>query len=262
MAESTLSTQFSDFRSLVGHYLGYQRDSTAWTTDQADDINAVLKSGQRLVYNCGYDWSWLKPVATLTLASAEVTVRLPDDFAAVDGNLQVSDGAGTYFRAMAAGPLAPIYQAAAREPDRTGQPLFACVEPVKGTSLHAGQRWQLRFFPTADADYTVVLAYRVNVDAIAVDSPFPYGGAQHAELFLQACKAVAERDIDDIPPGTPQAVHQNSFDRMLEQAKQLDRRTKPHTVGRNRDTGFYRRGGLNYAARPLLPILIDGVHYD
>lgn len=257
MAEPTLAEDRSGIRSKVGYHLGYQRDATAWNDDQADDVDACLQSGQRMVYNCGYDWAWLKPVAALTLAEGASSVRLPDDYAAADGPVVVSTADSSWSISLLLGPWQPIYEGRARQADRTGPPLCLSHQPVKGTSLATGQRFEFQVFPAADQDYTLTFAYRVNADAFDAANPFPYGGAQHAELFLQACKAAAERDIDNIPPGTPAAVHQASFGQMLEQAKQLDRRTKPHTVGYNRDMSDRRRRGWNEVPRPLLPIIVE-----
>lgn len=263
MPEPTLSTAYSDLRSKVAHFLGYGRDPDVWTDNQAEDIDAVLKSGLRMFYHSGYDWSFLKPVATLSLVSGANTVLLPDDYAQADGPIIVSvSGESVSYRALPLGPWQPIYQAEVRQPGYQGIPQYVCEEPVKGTSPDRGQRRQLHVFPAADTNYVLTFAYRLNADALSVALPYAYGGAQHSETILQACKAAAERDIDDIPLDSPQAVHQKSFAVMLEQSKMLDRRTKPHTVGVNRDLSDFRRRGRNYLPRPLLPITVQGVIYD
>lgn len=253
---------YSDLRSKAAFYAGYGRDSTAWTTDQIADIDDVVKGGQRLVYNCGWDWSWLKPVVTLTFLSGTNTVPLPDDFAAADGPVQVSiSGAASYYCSLPLGPYQPIYQMQGRQPTQSGIPQYACVEPLRGTSTQAGQRWQMRVWPLADQDYQLTFAYRLSADATSGALPYLYGGSQHSELFLQAVKAAAERDLDNIPPTSPQAVHQASFKEMLQASIAMDRRNKPHTVGMQPATGL-RGNRHRYVTRPLLPILVQGVLYD
>lgn len=226
------------------------------------DIAISVKGGQRLVYNCGHDWSFLKPVATLTLPAGASTLPLPDDYAAADGPIQIGvASSSSYYHSLVLGPWQPIYQMESRQPGQTGIPQYVCEQVTKGTTPTAGQRMVLHFFPAADQDYQLNFAYRLNVDATSGALPYLYGGSQHSELFLAACKAAAERDIDNIPAAAPNAVHQQSFAALLEAAKMLDRRSKPHTVGRMPATGLYGNG-QPYIRRPLLPILVQGVLYD
>lgn len=263
MSEPTLATDYEDLRSKVGFYLGYGRTSTAWTVDQLADIADVVKGGQRLVYNSGYDWGFLKPVTTLTLLSGTDTLALPDDYAQADGPIQVGiPGSQSYYQSMQLGPWQPVYQMGQRQPDTTGIPMYLCEEPLKGTQATQGQRMQLRVWPTADQDYTLTFAYRLNANAVTGNLPYLYGGSQHSELFLQACKAAAERDLDNIPATSPQAVHQPAFAQALQASIMMDRRSKPHTVGMQPPTGLQGNNTRRYMDRVLLPILVQGVLYD
>ena len=50
MAESTLSSQYSDFRIAIAHFMGLGIDSTAWSTDEVSRIAMILKRGLRQFY--------------------------------------------------------------------------------------------------------------------------------------------------------------------------------------------------------------------
>ncbi len=258
---ATLEAAFAELQSDVGHYLGYGRTSGSWSTAQADNVAMVLRSGLRQFYHCGYDWSFLKPVAALTLTQGESSVPLPPDYAAADGPAAVGvASSGSAYRPLPFGPWQPVYQWRVRQPDTTGPPQYLCEGPTKGTGAGLGQRMRLDVWPTADQDYTLTFAYRLNPLALDGTLPYAYGGAQHAQTLLQSCKAAAERDLDGIRED--QGPQQVTFKRMLEESQVLDRRSKPHTVGYNRDRSDARRRGWNTAPRQLPPIVVQGTIYD
>lgn len=75
MAESTLSNAYADLRAEIGYRVGYGRTSSNWTTDQINEINAVLKKGLRRFYfqepdpRTGkvHDWSFLRISTDLSI---------------------------------------------------------------------------------------------------------------------------------------------------------------------------------------------------
>jgi len=87
MAESTLSLTYSEIKTEVGVFLGFERDSQVWTNDETADVEAIIKRGLRQFYtpppmpgeDAPYIWSFLKPVSTLAIwadvaVNASVTV--------------------------------------------------------------------------------------------------------------------------------------------------------------------------------------------
>jgi hypothetical protein len=261
--ESTLALAKADIDSEVGAYLGYGRGSdggdTAWSTAQRANIDLCVKGGLRSFYfnaavpelgvPAAYNWSFLKPTYSLAVASGGTELDLPADFGGLDGS---------YFTLLDSGrpvcriPLVPegvVRLNYAAEPDRTGPPLAAAVVPVKGTQAGRGQRFRLSLWPAADAAYTLQFTYYLLPDALRGDAPYAYGGAQHAETILAACKAAAERDLDDLADG-PQ---QKYFRERLAASVMLDRRGKPQYLGYNadrsdgREWGEDRRRGWNGA---------------
>ena len=99
--ESTLALQYKDLLAETGLFLGFGRGEefgdTAWTTQQQAAIESCVKSGLRNFYwpppvegtPSSYDWSFLKPTASLALVSGQSAIQLPDDFGGFDGPLTV-----------------------------------------------------------------------------------------------------------------------------------------------------------------------------
>lgn len=239
MAESTLAAAYNDLTGDVGAFLGWGRGAAngdqAWTTQQQAVIDRCVKGGLRKVYHCSHDWHFLRPVATLQLASGANTVRLPDDYGAVEGQVVVSAATTIVWYPLDFTGIGRVYHAQAQNPTTTGRPRLCCEEPLKGTSTQ-GQRFQLRVWPLADAAYALQFQYYLNPDYLNGGQPYLYGGPQHAETFLAACKATAEIDLDDMAGG-PQY---QEFMRLLEVSKDIDRRQKPQLLGYNGDASDAR----------------------
>src|SRR5438128_10970846 len=89
--ESSLAAAFEDLQADIGFFLGFGRGNTApfsdsaWTTSQQASIDRCTKGGMRKFYFCGYDWSFLKPTASLNLPISTNTIQLPDDFGGFEG---------------------------------------------------------------------------------------------------------------------------------------------------------------------------------
>lgn len=78
MAESTASLGYDDLRKEIGAYLGFGRDTAAWSSGQAATIASCLQSGLRQFYTppvlqneqYAHEWSFLRPQANLTAWAA------------------------------------------------------------------------------------------------------------------------------------------------------------------------------------------------
>ena len=68
MAESTLSTSYSELRTEAARILGFDRDSTGWSTTESEYLDRVLKKAMRQAYypEIGHDWRFLTPTANFT----------------------------------------------------------------------------------------------------------------------------------------------------------------------------------------------------
>lgn len=229
--ESTLAAAFTDLQGDVGFFLGYGRDPEVWDSKKSANVTHCLKGGLRLVYHCGYPWSYLKPVATLVLKNGASSAILPHDYGGFEGRVTIQSPTSQAWWALELGSIGQIYERISLHPSTTGRPTMLAEEPIKGTTATSGQRHQLKVWPIADQDYTLRFQYFLLPDYLTGTQPYVYGGAQHAQLFFAACKAVAERDLDDLANG-PQFIE---FMRLLEVSKDLDRRNKPQTLGVNLD---------------------------
>lgn len=239
--ESTLSLDLSDLESKVADYLGWglgvHGGEKAWAPAQQKRITDCLQSGIRQVNNPpllpnekeAHDWSFLKPSKTLTIAAGETTVDLPDDFESLEGQILVSTNQQSYCPVRTRN-VQYVYQLLGERPNDTGFPREIGVEWVQGTSLEKGQRARLVVYPQADAAYTLRLQYFLLVNFIKGSNPFPYGGAQHAELYLESCLSVAELRRDDM-----RGIHWEQFIIRLAASISADRRNKPQNYGYNGD---------------------------
>src|SRR5580693_2904753 len=85
--EPTLNLQKTDLYAAAGKFLGYGTNSANWTSDQLENIQFCSNSGYRqFLYpamgdaKTSYDWSFLKPTASLVLPAGDSVINLPDDF--------------------------------------------------------------------------------------------------------------------------------------------------------------------------------------
>jgi hypothetical protein len=244
VAESTLSLSFNDLEAEVGEFLGFGRGALygdpAWTIKQQQEIAAVRKSGERQFYmtaafpelgiEAGYEWSFLKPVATLAISSNSQTMPLPDDYAGMEGEIEISASTTITWWSLQVVGVGQVYHQYSVSPTTTGRPLMCCEEPLKGTTGTQGQRYQLRLWPVPDQAYTLKFAYYVNPDAMTSANPYSYGGAEHSETLLESCLAKAEQRLDDA-----MGIHTALFKERLLASVQMDRRKKPQSLGYNGD---------------------------
>lgn len=268
MAESTLALDFPKLQSKIGDFLGYGRGVTfldpEWDTRQVNDILDVIESAQRRFYqpatNPPYRWSFLRPMAAMTLAEGAQTIELPDDFAGVEGRIAMTDDAQSLFIPIDFQGEGAIQQMYSSHPTMTGRPLAACVRPLRGTAAQRSQRYELFVFPTSDAAYTLHFQYYLAPNAITITRPFAYGGAEHAETMLEACLAVAEERRDDM-----QGVHAAAFMARLQASIALDMAKKPQQLGYNRDQSDdmeWRIRQFNNRLLDVGPVTINGIAYD
>ncbi len=266
MAESTLAIAYQEIAAEVGSYLGFGRGTNysdpAWSTQQQNMIDSCCKSGLRQFYypppvdasGSAYDWSFLKPTATLTLASAVNTVLLPDDFGGFEGVITVSSPT------LVNWPIELLNEGRIREayslnPSITGRPIQAALQPLKGTTGTTGQRFQLFFFPVPDTNYTIQFQYYLLPDYINGTIAYAYGGAAHSETIIQSCLAVAELRIDGAKGPQDAAWMQR-----LAASVGKDRQSKAQKLGYNRDMSDgsqWNRDWNHYADR----LLVNGVQY-
>ena len=237
-----LNLTLFDFAAEVGDFLGWGRGADhgdkAWDERKKQKIDAIVASGQRRFYypeplpgqTVSHRWSFLQPVATVTLASGEQTAKFPDDYGAAEGQATISGSSSSSYLPVHFVNDGFIRAKYAELPDATGHPQFVAEEVLKGTTHDRGQKKRLLVWPAADADYTIQFRYYINPQRLQTAQPYCYGGPQHVETILESCLAVAESRMDDT-----QSVHAQLFVQRLAASISIDSRNKPQALGYNAD---------------------------
>lgn len=327
MAESGLSIGLPELHEEVGEFLGYGRAGHDAT--QQDAINRIVQSGVRRVYYpipaseaaVGYEWSWLRPTATLTLSQAidgaltrggfiagdsitqtstlaratyvsddgsELVLYgvsgiadasntwypsddgddttnawtpteiadtskfdLPDNFGRLVGSLHFP--ANEYRQSVTIVPIGKILEMRASNAF-SSTPRFAATR-YKTTDGSSGQRQEILFFPQPDQTWEMLYEYEAYNGALTEANPYPLGGMQLAELYIESCLAVAESRLEDVV-----GIHAAQYQALLADAIARDRKRSARSYGQMghvEDVHDHRR---RYgAAYSQYPITINGV---
>lgn len=219
-------------------------------------LNAGVASGLRQFYRA-HTWSFLKPTISLTLASGGTTVALPDNFGGFEGEITIPGGQNPI--PLKLYPEGMIRAAFARTTAQTGRPQMASLRPISPvtTTMQEGQRFELYLYPTADAAYTLQFRYYIPGEMLTGTHPYAYGGAMHTETIYAAVKKALEETLDD-----EIGLWAQRYKEELAQSIDIDNRSRPQSLGYNRDCsdeglGRYRP---HYWNSP--PVTYNGVVYD
>jgi hypothetical protein len=237
--ESSASIELLELQAEVGSFLGYGRganfDDEEWDKRSQQAIDSIIASGLHKFYfppvlpsdTKAHEWSFLKPVATLTLPVAANHILLPADFGGLSGELILSTPTGQREPVPVVG-VGMIERQRALTDSMTGMPRMAAIRPIVGTSRQQGQRFQLDVYPAADVEYTFEMAYTLAPNVLTAQHPYPYGGPVHRETILESCLAVAESRQDD-----QASLHRGLFMEQLASSVSHDRKYRPQMLGYN-----------------------------
>ena len=242
MPEPTLNLKMADLYGEVGAFCGWGRGPDAgdveWSDSQLLDIRSCVESALRMVYfqaqldprDPAHQWTFLKPMAELTLASGERSVPLPGDFGGFEGWITVSASSGGAYLPLELVSEPMLDARYAVTPTITGRPVMACDRPLKGGTASRSPQRELYVYPEADAAYTLRVAYYLLPNMLTAEVPYPYGGAAHAETFKAAARAAAELFLDNLP-----GPENQNYRMRLAGSIAYDRRHAPKTLGLNLD---------------------------
>lgn len=226
-----LELTYDSLRREVGRFLGYRPSTTDWTSTEAQVVADVLDDGLRRFYwpmaleagKAPHQWSFLSPDATLAVTSATDAYDLPSDFtdisskgfsfASGDKLVRVSRTDDETIRVLKA------------QANRSGPPQFFAIS-VKSTIDSSPTRYEVRFFPTPDATYSLSYQYNVTPSSLSELNSTPLGGARHAKTILEACLAEAEKKIGD-----EEGIHEKKFMELLSASIAADRELAKPEVG-------------------------------
>lgn len=266
MAESTLSLTNQELEAEVGHFAGFGRGANygepAWSTRNQLTITNCVKAGLRMFYfptavpgdMASYDWSFIRPTRQVTFITGDTSVALPDDFGGLEGDVRYVDS-GRWCRDIKQTNENRVAEMLTRWPDVVGLPEYCAVRQNSTTGVYRGQRATLLLYPKADQDYTLEFQMYLNPDCLSASFPYALGGATHSETIKAACKAVYERDEENVQNG-PQFQY---FVERMRASVSLDRRNKGQTFGVNNDPGYNRqRWNGRYLGNTQIPITWAG----
>jgi hypothetical protein len=187
------------------------------------EITSIIQSGVRRVYyppavsadTIGYEWSWLRPTTTITTAVDDIDYDLPDDFGRLVGAFHYpADEHRNSISIISVGSLL----AKRAQCDDSDAPVYAAVR-YKASDGTGGQRQEVLFYPKPSEIWVLTYEYEAYNGALSVAAPYPLGGMQMAELYIESCLAVAESRMND-----SEGVHANQFQELLLDAVSRDRK--------------------------------------
>lgn len=224
MAESSLSITYSQLQRHVGRYLGWDRDPTNWTSSQTTDFGDILAAGLRKFYfpmlpdgGQMFEWSFLRPRATLPLVIGDADYDLPDDCSGVIVPNSMTFSTGDAKRPLVKVDEAKIRSVQSTENAASATPRYFAVRP-KAHSPTTGLRWEVLFYPTPNAVLTVQYRYVVQPNTLDGTNIYPYGGAAHSHTIMSAVLAAAEAFMDDDAGGP----HEKAFQEFLTASMRID----------------------------------------
>lgn len=252
MAESTLSLTRDRLRTLIGDFAGYGRTYANMSSKQQARVDEALASGLRNFYIPAllknglppHEWTFLKPVISISLIASDYDYDLPDNFISFDPGARVtyasSDNADCPIQETSEGRIRTLRMSQAIAV--TGAPQYWAHRPKAGTptGTTAGQRHEIIFFPTPEASYTVSARVKIAADVMTDAQSYPYGGMQHAETLMASCLAAFERLYND-----NQTKWQDIFAERLLASVQADLQNAPASLGYNGDKSSYRHDCLH-----------------
>lgn len=235
-----LGHSMDTLRSRVGREFGRGRGpvygTAEWDDQDLKDINQVIDTGLSTVYTA-HPWTFLRPVATVALASGGYVVPLPPDLNWIEGEILLTGSNVTTRYPFELSAFARVRRQ--ESPATTGKPMYGDMEPVGSPTMAGLQRNQLVVWPTADAAYEFQFAYQIQPRALTTAAPYHYGGGQMAPLIEAAVLAAGEKFFDG-KTGT----YSQEYDKLLPGAILLDSKRRPRTLGYNGDQSddLYRGG--------------------
>jgi hypothetical protein len=226
MSESTLSLTRLDLKKRAALFLRFPLSPAKWQPDHNEQLNIVVDDGLVRFYKPipggkdPYEWSFLRPSATLVTVSGTGTYALPDDFGGnVDKLIVTGGGTSNPIDLIATSDL---LQLKAAEGASNGLPRFAAFRRTTAAeSTTSSVRYELLLYPTPDDAYTLTYSYPLLPNA-PTDATYLLGGMQHHQTMVESVLAVAEEYLDAGGEGNT-GTHAQMFQVLLSASVEQDR---------------------------------------
>ena len=214
---ASLIYTFSDLYSAVISFLGTDSSSS----DDIQQAKNIVHDAYRRFLNA-HQWSFLYPEAQLITVSGQHTYELPEDFMEMAGTFKFDSN--TAYPPLLQRDLDWIRDARASI-DYTSYPEYFALKP-SAYSKEVGQKWEVIFYPTPNAAYTLFYRYRISPPKLENDTDYPVGGPDVAIVLKQLCLAEAESAMDE-----ESGIQEGKAAALLADAIRNDNRKRPHSLG-------------------------------
>lgn len=159
---------------------------------------------------------------TFSIRRNPANYDLSDNFGRLVGDLHFA--ADTNYPAITIVSLAFIEELRARS-DQTDTPCYAAIRYKSSTGAD-GQRQEILFWPRPTVYFPLTYSYEAYSGELSDTYPYPLGGMQLSELYVESCLAVAEqRSTGEI------GIHMQLYEVLLSDAIARDRKRGPRFYG-------------------------------
>lgn len=239
---------YNYFKQKVATMLGYGAASSLWTDAQTNEIDSFVQAGIRRVYypadaqNKGYKWSFMRPETTLSVEDGDAEYDFPAGFGSMRGRFHFDDEE-LYppVEEISVGDMRDLWARVST----SGPPQYAAIF-WNSSSNTAAQTQSVKFWPEPDADYTLHYQYEAKANALSSAAPYPLGGQEIAEVYVESCLALVEQ----YKAGKPGA-HTQQYVFLLNDAIARDRQRGAKRfgyLGARQHAKEWRRGYDGYPA--------------
>jgi len=227
---ATLRLTFGDLYNEVAKFLGTYGSSGPSGANLTEAKDIVHSAYRRFL--SAYDWSFLKQSDTLTTVSGTYVYELPEDFGEIIGLFQFAadDGYPPVDERM----LDDIIEMRSYS-DYSSYPEYFAIRAGNYTP-ETGQQWEIVFYPTPDAAYTLSYLYKMFPTKLSDDNDIPVGTPDCVEALKALCLAEAESRKDELLE-----VQENKARIILADAIRRDAKRNVKHLGYNPD-------GLSFSA--------------
>lgn len=229
---ATLRLTFSDLYNEVARFLGTYGSSGPTGEDLTQAKNIVHSAYRRFLNS--YSWSFLKPSFQIITVSGTWIYELPNDFSSIVGGIIFNSNDG--YPPLDELPVDTLMEMRSLS-DYNNYPMFYATRAGSYTP-ETGQKWEILFYPTPGAAYTLHSRYKIYPKKLSNDNDLSIGLVDTDESLKALCLAEAESSKDEFLD-----VQEKKAIMLLQQAKEVDKLRQPHKLGNyNMGLGRYHRG--------------------
>lgn len=226
LGSTTLKVRYDELLRDVGRHLGFDRDPDNWESNQTQDVEDIIKSGQWHFYwppsldqegSRAHVWSFLCVSHQISLVAGTIAYDLPDDFVRMQSGFTFGSD-GNQFR------LSVIEDERLRSMQSksylTGVPYYVAI---RARNDRADEGYELAFYPTPDRAFTISFRYEKLPSEIDENNQYHLGPSVHSKLLVSACLMEADRKLNPESSSPDGGLHVQQFFRQLSSSIAIDR---------------------------------------